>query len=203
MLTYAFRDNRWPQKLGALVMIGCIPGLNILAWVGYQQSIAYNIAHRVPTPLPTWDDWADILIRGLITVTASGVYWLPVIFLALVSLLPGMRSIALLTLLGACVVCLILSIGHVRYARSDLPGSYQWADWRTMLSPTKFSATIPVAYAIGFVIQTVVIMVAVLLTPVAILTLIGPMIIWSAVSVINGYVLGQIAAKSNSESAPK
>jgi len=29
------------------------------------------------------------------------------------------------------------------------------------------------------------------------------MIIWSAVSVINGYVLGQIAAKSNSESAPK
>jgi hypothetical protein len=190
-----FQDKRWPQKIGGLVLLGCIPGLNVLAWVGYQQSIAYNIAHDHPTPLPSWDNWADILVRGLITVSASGIYWLPVAALLVFGLFPGLRLLMFVALVAACAICLTLSIGHIRYARSDYSGIYGWAGWRTALSKQTDSSVSLMAYGISFIAQTAVIALAALLTPLALLTFIGPMILWSAVSIINGYILGQTAAQ--------
>ena len=72
--------------------------------------------------LPAWDDWADILVRGLMAVTASGIYWLPVGVLALIGLFPATRLVAFFALIAAIGLGLALSIGHVRFARSDRYG---------------------------------------------------------------------------------
>lgn len=193
-----FVDKRWPYKLGGLLVLGCIPGLNVLAWVGYQQSMAVNIAQRRPVLLPTWDDWADILVRGLLAVMASGVYWLPGLLLWLFSLLPGLRIVILPALIGAALCMFALSVSHVRYARTDQPSRYTWPDWRQSLRngvAAKGSAAIGL-YAISFIGQSVVFGLALLLTPLALVTVVGPMLIWSAVSVINGCLIGQTAART-------
>ncbi len=196
--TYAFQDKRWPYKLGGLILLGCIPGLNVLAWVGYQQSIAGNIAHRQPIALPAWDDWADILVRGLIAVSASGLYWLPVGLFALLGLFPVTRLSMLFAFIAAVGLGLALSVGHVRFACSDRPGTYGLANWR---DPGSNRRVPPNAYLLGFLAQTAVIALAVLLTPIALFTLIGPVIIWSSVSVINGYIVGQIALRSTARTS--
>jgi len=199
-LTYPFRENRWLPKLGLLTLLGCIPGLNLLAWVGYQLSIAHNRAQGAAELLPSWEDWADILVRGLIGVSLSAIYMLPALTIGLIGLLlPGTRSIAwpLAVVLGVGGM-LALIASHVRYARSDQPGEYGFSGWRMLFRRTHDTpvGTWLLAFAVGFACQLSVIVFAAALTPLAFVTLIGPALLWTAASVINGYLLGTIAAVS-------
>jgi hypothetical protein len=199
-LTYPFGESRWLPKLGLLVLLGCIPGLNLMAWVGYQLSIAHNRALGASELLPSWEDWADILVRGLIGVSLSALYLLPAIIFGLIGVL--FASTRGVTWSIAIVLAVIgetaLIAGNVRYARSDQPGEYGLFGWLALFRRkhvTRFGRWLA-AFVIGGVCQVVVIVIAATLTPLAFLTLIGPVLLWTAASLINGYLLGTIAAVS-------
>ncbi|MHB8629700.1 MAG: DUF4013 domain-containing protein [Aggregatilineales bacterium] len=200
--TYPFRESRWLSKLGLLALIGCIPGLNLLAWVGYQLSIAHNRAHGASELLPAWDEWADILVRGLIGVSVSGMYLLPAIIGGLIGLLfTNARGIAWpLAIVLAAGGGIALIASHARYAHSDQPGEYGVSGWLTLFRGTRsgHSGAWLIAFAIGCACQIGVIAFATALTPLALLTLIGPALLWTAACTINGYLLGTITAVSSS-----
>ena len=196
-LTYAFGDGRWLPKLAVLTLAGCIPGLNIMAWVGYQQSIAHNIARGLANPLPSWDDWADILVRGLISASASILYLLPAGIFWLIGWWPPVHGIALLiaflwVVIGGCA----LYAGYVRYARTDQSSEYGVDGWLNWLRTSRRFRWTPLS--LGFACQIGLLVIGLAATPFVLLTLIGLPVLWTAISVINGNLIGQVAARQRS-----
>src|SRR5258706_8880959 len=76
-VTYPFEDRDWLKKVGILFLLGLIPGLNIIVLSGYALTVARNILRGEPFPLPYWADWSDIAVRGLISIVAGFIYFLP------------------------------------------------------------------------------------------------------------------------------
>jgi hypothetical protein len=148
--TYPFEDEQWRAKLLPLLLLSVIPGLNLLTWGGYALSVARNITRREKTPLATWDEWSDILVRGLLSLVALLLYYLPAIIVGgcflVLSLVFGervesssfiaMRCLAYLLSIGYIfITSFLLNTGHVAYARTDQFRSYldfaaRWRDLR-------------------------------------------------------------------------
>ncbi len=201
-LTYTFEDKQWPLKLGLLLLIGLIPGLNVIAWVGYQVSIAHNVASGMAYPLPAWDDWGDILVRGLMAIAAGFVYFLPLIMVSfiigLLGIIGGQGAETLLLTLRCCLVpgvliyglaaALMLSVANVRYAQSD-----QYSQYYEFGRRVRDLFANAQAYGIGFVYQALLALLVAVAAPLSAITLIGPFVILTAFSVINGYILGSVA----------
>lgn len=132
-VTYPFEDRSWSRKLIVLLILSFIPGLNLLVWGGYALSVARNINRREPHPLPTWDNWSDISVRGLLSSVATGLYLLPIflggIVLSFFWFILGGRAESmfnalqcgafLFTMVYVLATNLILNAGHVRYAQTD------------------------------------------------------------------------------------
>jgi Protein of unknown function (DUF4013) len=138
-VTYPFEDGDWRRKLLLLLILSFVPGLNVLVWGGYGLSVARNIARRERTPLVTWHEWSDIVVRGLLSLVATGLYGLPALviggcFLSL-SLVLGervesasflaMRCLGYLIAVGyGLAVSVLVTTGHVAFARTDQFSSY-------------------------------------------------------------------------------
>ncbi len=202
--TYAFEDKRWLRKLGVLFLIGLIPGLNLIAWVGYQQTVARNVLFSRTTPLPAWNDWGDILIRGLMTIVAGVAYFSPLLVVTCCTVvfgLAGGRDGGALLLSVRCLTffiiaiygsfaALLLSAGGVRYVRTDQYSSYFDVIGRLRDLFTHFGLYMP-----GFLVQMALLIVIIIIVPLSIITLIGPFLILTAFSVVNGHLIGQIARR--------
>lgn len=200
--TYAFEDKRWPIKLGLLLLIGLIPGLNVIAWLGYQISIGHRLARGLRNPLPEWDEWADIFIRGLITLIAGFLYFLPVLIVGIgiagVGLIFGRSGGALLLAVRCCggigillyslLALLLLNIGATRYALTD-----QYAPYFALGTRLRDLSNGLNIFGVGFVYGALLIVAMAVLLPLSLLTIIGPFVIITAFSVINGYLLGSTA----------
>jgi hypothetical protein len=128
-VTYAFEDPQWASKLIVFVIVGFVPGLNIILWGGYAISIARNIMRGEEYPLPAWVDWSDIAVRGLLSIVAMLLYFAPLLVPACVLLLGsamlggvGLALRCVLFALGAFYViaasCLLGS-GHLQFAQTD------------------------------------------------------------------------------------
>jgi hypothetical protein len=132
-VTYPFEDPNWSTKLIVFLILGFIPGLNIIMWAGYAMSIARNMARGEQFPLPAWDSWSDIAVRGLLTITATGLYFGPAIIiigcLLLASWLLGDRSAGLFWSLRCVGLTLavgygllvgyVIGSGHLRFILAD------------------------------------------------------------------------------------
>ncbi len=201
--TFAFEDRRWPFKLGLLLLIGLIPGLNLIAWVGYAASIAHNIARDNHEPLPSWDDWADILVRGLLTWVAWFVYWLPIgillggiLLTGLIAGTPDVGMIVFLVRAGGTLtiavygvfVALLLTVGGARYARTD-----HYHDYFAFRGRLREAGRQRGLFVLTFVYQALFGLALVVLLPPSIVTIVGPLVLITAYSVLNGYVIGQAA----------
>lgn len=135
-VTYPFEDPEWKAKVGVLLLLGLIPGMNFIIWGGFALSVAHNIM-RDDVPLPNWDDWSDIAVRGFLSILATLVYFLPALVLLaafalagpLVSAIGG-RTVSsvfntirllgsLLAFLYILIANLLLNVGHLRYAQTD------------------------------------------------------------------------------------
>ena len=138
-VTYPFEEEQWRAKLLPLLLLSVIPGLNLLTWGGYALSVARNITRREKQPLATWDEWSDILVRGLLSLAAMLLYYLPAIILGgcflILTLVFGervesssfiaMRCLAYLLSAGYIfVTSFLLNTGHVSFARTDQFSSY-------------------------------------------------------------------------------
>src|SRR5258706_6677232 len=133
-ITYPFEDKQWTIKVGILLVLGFIPGLNIIIWSGYALTIARNVLRGVASPLPAWDNWSDIAVRGLLSIVATFIYLLPSLlivgcFWLALPLFVSREASGLLTTLQCAgvlfnlvylvAVGLLLSAGQVRFAQTD------------------------------------------------------------------------------------
>src|SRR5258708_2947645 len=133
-VTYPFEDRRWATKVGILLILGLVPGLNAIMWGGYSISVARNIVRGEQYPLPAWDNWSDIAVRGLLSIVPPFIYFLPALLVicclsVIFPLVSGRNSGGLYTIVQCCsagffigytlVVYLILNVGHARFAETD------------------------------------------------------------------------------------
>ncbi len=144
-VTYPFEDRTWTIKLVILLLYSLVPGLNVIMWGGFAVSIARNILRREPFPMPAWDSWSDIAVRGLLSIAATALYFSPALVfaccLAVFSLFLGARAEGVSLVLRCCAilgglgyvlaVSLMLGVGHLRYAQTDQFNVY--LDFRSRL----------------------------------------------------------------------
>lgn len=132
-VSFVFEDRQWASKLIVLIILGFVPGLNLILWTGYAVSVAHNLMRGDPFPLPTWDHWSDIAVRGLLAIVATGLYFSPALLgvccliLATAAVGPSGQdvlntlrcvSLALVGLYGS-TTSILLGSGHARYAQTD------------------------------------------------------------------------------------
>jgi hypothetical protein len=130
-VTYPFEDSAWFSKLIIFLIVGFLPGLNLILWSGYALSVARNLARGEKQPLPSWEAWTDIAVRGLLSLVATALYIAPVLLIVLgvllISLLTnGVQSFLVVRLLafGVALAYLLLAnylltCAHARYAQTD------------------------------------------------------------------------------------
>jgi len=80
-LTYMFEDERWVSKVVVGAVINMIPILNF-ASAGYMLATIRNVTNEITPPLPTWDDFGDHFIKGLVLAIIGLVYTLPLLILS-------------------------------------------------------------------------------------------------------------------------
>lgn len=198
-VTYPFEDPRWAQKLVVLVLIGFVPGLNIIVWGGYALTIARNVLQNERFPMPDWANWSDIAVRGLLSIVATFIYYIPALLVScclwLIGVFGGPDSSGLLTLVR-CVgalfalmyvvaVNLLLNVGHVRYAQTDQFSVYM--DLGRRIDDLRSESSLFVTL---FVYQLILALVAGAAAAVLAITCIGLIVIGTLASLANGYVLG-------------
>lgn len=210
-LTYALEDQRWASKLWILVLIGFIPGLNVIVWGGYALTIARRIMQRERLPLPEWDEWSEIAIRGLLSITATVIYFLPVILL--LCILAGIqlflggnggRAISAIQFCaGAAVLVyglaagLLINAGHVHFVVSDQFSDYFDIGRRLYELRTNLDVYVPL-----FLFETVLSLIAAALTALLGITCVGLVIVPSIAFLANGFALGAAAREMQKRERP-
>jgi len=80
-LTYMFEDEKWANKVVVGAVINMVPILNF-ASAGYMLATIRNVANDITPSLPTWDDFGDYFIKGLVLTIIGLVYVLPLLILS-------------------------------------------------------------------------------------------------------------------------
>ncbi|MBX3064152.1 MAG: DUF4013 domain-containing protein [Anaerolineae bacterium] len=131
--TFAFDDSKWRPRLFFLLLLSFIPGMNLIAWSGYSLSTARAIAMQEESKLPLWEDWSDILVRGLLSIVATLLYFLPAIVISgcfwIMELALGDRAQGSFIAVRFCangiaivymlITSLLLNAAHARFAQTD------------------------------------------------------------------------------------
>jgi hypothetical protein len=79
-LTYMFEDEKWANKVVVGAVINMIPILNLTS-AGYMLATIRNVANEIIPPLPTWDDFGDYFVKGLVLTIIGLIYALPLLIL--------------------------------------------------------------------------------------------------------------------------
>ncbi|MEP7286562.1 MAG: DUF4013 domain-containing protein [Chloroflexota bacterium] len=202
-VTYPFEDKQWPQKIGILFVLGFIPGLNAIVGSGYALTIARNIVRQATYPLPSWDDWSDIAVRGLLSIVAGFLYFLPVLLVGcclavgaqFLSNGDGNSNGGVLTLVQCCGgvlvllytigALLLLNVGHMRYVLSDQFQSYLelGACLRDLRENLPLFVTL-------FVFQIILGLIAGAVGALLAITCVGPVAVTTLAILASGYILG-------------
>lgn len=196
--TWVLEDEDWKSRLGILLLLSLVPGLNLIALTGYSISIAHNIVRGAVRPLPAWGDWIDILVRGLMALVASAVYFLPLGFVLFVvgfanvisrGNISGLSLLCLVpfTIVYSAVALGLVTAGHVRYARSDQYSDYYQIRRRATELQKNLGHYIPVV-ASQAVLTVLMLILFVLLMP----TLLGGFAAFCGLSAANGYLIGTL-----------
>jgi hypothetical protein len=80
-LTYMFEDEKWANKVVVGAVINMIPILNLTS-AGYMLATIRNVANEIIPPLPTWDDFGDYFVKGLVLTIIGLIYALPLLILS-------------------------------------------------------------------------------------------------------------------------
>jgi len=80
-LTYMFEDEKWTNKVVVGAVVNMIPILNF-ASAGYMLATIRNLANDVTPSLPTWDDFGDYFVKGLVLTIIGLIYALPLLILS-------------------------------------------------------------------------------------------------------------------------
>ncbi len=203
-VTYPFEDREWFPKTAVLLIIGLIPGLNLIVWGGYAITIARNLYHGEPHPLPDWAEWSDIAVRGLLSIVATLLYYLPVLLLGCCvwvaglflggrntvggALLPIQCCGAALGITYVLVAQLLLGVGHVRFVQSDQ--FYRYVDFARRIQDLRAE---PSLFVTLLVYQLLVSLIGIGVALLLAITCIGGVAVLTMMFLANGYILGLAA----------
>jgi hypothetical protein len=76
-----FEDEKWANKVVVGAVINLIPILN-LATAGYMLATIRNVANDSVPSLPTWDEFGEHFVKGVIVTLIGLVYSLPLLILS-------------------------------------------------------------------------------------------------------------------------
>jgi hypothetical protein len=80
--TYPFDDPDWMKKLGIAAVMMIIPIVGGLFVMGWAIEITRRVIQGEAYPMPQWEDFMGLLVKGLKVVVISLVYLLPVILVS-------------------------------------------------------------------------------------------------------------------------
>jgi hypothetical protein len=222
--TYITEDSNWIMKvvIGAAIYVlgGILLFIPILLLYGYQIAITRNVLNGEKNPLPEWSDFGQLFMDGLYIFIARFVYGLPALILLCLGLggflLPALgagnedvaAALAGVSFLGFGVMfCLILLYAlimafvapaiNIQYIRTggNFAACFRFGEVFGIVRANFVDILLVglVAMGVTFVAQTIGSILA--------FTICGPFIlnigglVW--VLYANGYLYGQIAAKSD------
>src|SRR5450432_99284 len=202
-VTYPFEDRQWATKVGILLVLGLIPGLNVIVWGGYAISVARNVLRGEQYPLPAWDNWSDIAVRGLLSIVATLIYFLPALLVScclsvIFPLVSGRSFGGVYNAVECCsgafflgytlIAYLLLNPGHARFAMTDKFASYFeiGARFRDFQENSQVFITL-------LVFQVVLSLVVVVVGGLLAITCIGPILVLTLAALTQGFMLGQSA----------
>jgi len=90
--TFMFEDPNWVRKLvigTLLVLIGIFLSWLLIGFIpllivgGYTLDLIRNVVNRQRHPLPEWEDWGGMLVRGIKVAAAFVIWFLPLIVVAI------------------------------------------------------------------------------------------------------------------------
>ncbi len=207
-VTYPFEDREWFPRIGILLIIGLIPGLNLIVWGGYAISVARNLYHGESRPLPTWAEWSDIAVRGLLSIVATLIYYLPLILLTCCLWFSGLFLSGRNNLLLPIQCCgaafglvyivaanLLLGAGHVRFVQSDQ--FYRYVDFGRRLQDLRAE---PSLFINLLIYQSLVSLIGVGVGLLLAVTCIGGIAVVTMMFLANGYILGTAASAAKRSS---
>jgi hypothetical protein len=96
--TYMFEDPEWVRKLVigtivtliglifSVILIGLVP---LIMVVGYGLLVTRNVMDGQVHPLPEWQEWVDLFVRGLKLAIVLFVWSLPLMIAIVVATIPG------------------------------------------------------------------------------------------------------------------
>ncbi len=136
--TYMFEDPNWVVKLvigGAILLVGALFSWLILSplmaalalTLGYSLVVTKNVADGSTTPLPEWNDFGALLVKGLTGLVGIIIWFIPVIIVGCcIGIVNGVLASAAanagdsgqaagraLGIVSACLSCLIAIVSLV------------------------------------------------------------------------------------------
>lgn len=117
--SFVMQDERWLTKVLVGGLLIWIPVVNF-AVIGYMLKVAEQVARGSMQPLPEWNDFGDLFMRGLYGLVIQLVYLLPAfvvyfLFFCLLAFASSGRNGGVIGLLGVCVFPLVLFMALVGY----------------------------------------------------------------------------------------
>lgn len=82
--TYMFEDKDWVTKVLIGGILTLIPVVNLVV-LGYALETGKRVVEGHPEPLPRWDNFSELFIRGLMAALGAAVWALPLILVALLT----------------------------------------------------------------------------------------------------------------------
>ncbi|GAB4207417.1 MAG: hypothetical protein OHK0022_35600 [Roseiflexaceae bacterium] len=83
---FVTEDEEWVSKILLGAVISLIPIFGQLVMLGYMLKTARNVAQGETKPLPRWQDFGDLFMRGLHMFVIQLVYLLPLIILYIIAI---------------------------------------------------------------------------------------------------------------------
>jgi Protein of unknown function (DUF4013) len=203
-VTYPFEDQQWVTKVGILMVLGLIPGLNVIMWSGYALTVARNVMRGERLPLPDWAEWSDIAVRGLLSIAAAFIYYIPLLLVSCclgigLPLITGRDNSALSLVVQCClgVVSLIygiaanllLNVGHVRFVQTDQFNVYM--DFARRIEDLRTNTNLFVTL---FIYLTLIGIIGAFVAVILAITCVGPFVISTLAFLASGYVMGLAAS---------
>jgi hypothetical protein len=130
--TYMFEDKDWIVKIligGGILLLGVLFSWVLLVpliaaaaiLMGYMLNTLRNVYDGNPKPLPNWENFGDLFVRGIMAIVGLLIWSLPVIILACCTAIPYALAgnqdrgsgAGFFSLVGTCMMCLTILVGIV------------------------------------------------------------------------------------------
>ena len=193
-LSFPFDDEDWIVKTIVGTLLSFIPFFA----VGYQVRVIRNVMRGKTRPLPGLDDIGEVFVDGLMAIIAALIYFLPIILVACLFVVPAAISgsdtvifcafccFAMLALLYTIPALALYWMGMIRYGETGNFSEYLrigalWADVRNNFSDL-FMLWL---YTMGLCLLTA------LISPILGITVIGVPLLGFYYQVATGHLIGQ------------